>query len=149
MQGLGKSGHNLSSEVWWSASHPFKSSLTGMSCKQLADAYTSASGKPWTQPIGFTHALLEAVVDTLKRSEDPTDPEANAKSIGAIDLQSIVGRIKFNQDNVPPFARKNICRTPIVGGQWRLGDDGKFNIVIVDNQTAPEVPLGGKMEALA
>ena len=149
VQGLGKSGHNLSSEVWWSANHPFKSSLNGMSCRQLADAYTSASGKPWTQPIGFTHALLEAVVDTLKRSEDPTDPEANAKSIGAIDLQSIVGRIKFNQDNVPPFARKNICRTPIVGGQWRLGDDGKFNIVVVDNQTAPEVPLGGKMEALA
>lgn len=148
VQGLGQSGNNLSSEVWWSASHPFKSSLNGMSCRQLADAYSAASGKPWTQPIGFTHALLEAVVDTLKRSADPTDNEANAMAIGAIDLQSIVGRIKFNQDNVPPFARANICRTPIVGGQWRLGPDGKFAIVIVDNQTAPEVPLGGKMEAL-
>ncbi|GJE72235.1 ABC transporter substrate-binding protein [Methylorubrum podarium] len=149
VQGLGKAGHNLSSEVWWSASHPFKSSLTGQSCKQLADAYTQASGKPWTQPIGFTHALTEVAVDTLKRSEDPTDPEANARAVGATDLQTIVGRVKFGQDNVPPFARRNICRTPIVGGQWRLADDGTFNIVVVDNQTAPEVPLGGKMEALA
>ena len=149
VKALGKSGNNLSSEVWWSASHPFKSSLNGMSCKELAAAYTAASGRPWTQPIGFTHALLEAVVDTLKRSADPTDAEANAKALGAIDLQTIVGRLKFNQDNLPPFARKNICKTPLVGGQWRLGADGAFTIVVVDNQTAPEVPLGGKMEALA
>lgn len=149
VKNLGKSGHNLSSEVWWTASHPFKSSLNGMTCKQLADAYTAASGRPWTQPIGFTHALLEVVVDTLKRSQDPGDAAANATALAATDLPTIVGRIKFNQDNVPPFARKNVCRTPLVGGQWRLSGDDTFSIVVVDNQTAPEVPLGGKMEALA
>ena len=37
VEALGKDGHNLSSEVWWSPSHPFKSSLTGMSAKDLAD----------------------------------------------------------------------------------------------------------------
>src|SRR5499433_1611319 len=30
VEALGKDGHNLSSEVWWSPNHPFKSSLTGM-----------------------------------------------------------------------------------------------------------------------
>ena len=29
VEALGENGHNLSSEVWWSPSHPFKSSLTG------------------------------------------------------------------------------------------------------------------------
>ncbi len=29
-----------------------------------------------------------------------------------------------------------------------LGDNGKYTIIVVDNQTAPEVPLGGKMQAL-
>ena len=33
VEALGKAGHNLSSEVWWSPNHPFKSSLNGMSCK--------------------------------------------------------------------------------------------------------------------
>jgi branched-chain amino acid transport system substrate-binding protein len=31
VEALGDSGHNLSSEVWWSPSHPFKSSLNGLS----------------------------------------------------------------------------------------------------------------------
>ena len=29
VEALGRDGHNLSSEVWWSPSHPFKSSLNG------------------------------------------------------------------------------------------------------------------------
>lgn len=29
VEALGNAGHNLSSEVWWTPSHPFKSSLTG------------------------------------------------------------------------------------------------------------------------
>jgi branched-chain amino acid transport system substrate-binding protein len=109
----------------------------------------ASSGKPWTPPIGFTHGMLEGAIEALKRSEDPTNSEATAKAVASTDLQTIIGRIKFNQDNVPPFARKNVCRTSIAGGQWRLGADGKFNLVTVDNQTAPEVPLGGKMEPLA
>ena len=56
---LGDQGHNLSTEVWWSPSHPFASSLTGQSCEALAAAYTQATGQPWTQPIGFVHALFE------------------------------------------------------------------------------------------
>ena len=33
VEALGKNGNNLSSEVWWSPNHPFKSSLTGMSAR--------------------------------------------------------------------------------------------------------------------
>jgi branched-chain amino acid transport system substrate-binding protein len=35
-----------------------------------------------------------------------------------------------------------------VSGQWRRKDDGKFELVIVDNQNAPNIPVGGKMEAI-
>ncbi len=68
VEALGKNGNNLSSEVWWTPSHPFKSSLTGQSAKAIADAYEKSSGKQWTQPIGFVHALFEVAVDALKRS---------------------------------------------------------------------------------
>src|SRR5216683_824468 len=33
VEALGRDGNNLSSEVWWSPSHPFKSSLTGMTAQ--------------------------------------------------------------------------------------------------------------------
>ena len=50
--------------------------------------------------------------------------------------------------NLPPFAAKNVCKTQLVGGQWRRKADGTFDLVIVDNQTAPNIPTGGVMEAL-
>jgi branched-chain amino acid transport system substrate-binding protein len=149
LEALGKSGNNLSSEVWWSPWHPFKSSLTGISAGDLAKAFSQSTGKQWTQQIGFAHALFELAVDSLKRSSDSGDAKANVAAIASTNLDTIVGKIKFGGDGLPPFARKNIAKTPLVGGQWRLRDNGKYDIVIVDNQTAPVIPAGGKMEPIA
>ena len=80
VEALGKDGNNLSSEVWWSPSHPFKSSLTGMSARDLAAGYQAATKKQWTQPIGFVHALFEVAVDVLKRT-----PRARRQSHGQRD----------------------------------------------------------------
>lgn len=146
---LGESGHNLSSEVWWSANHPFTSSLTGQSCGELAAAFTEATGRPWTQPIGFVHSLFEMAADVIKRAEDPTDPEGVAETIASSDVNTIVGRVAWNGEGVPPFAAKNVCKTSLVGGQWRRKDDGTFELVVVDNKTAPNIPTQGVMEALS
>ncbi|MCD2173624.1 ABC transporter substrate-binding protein [Rhizobium sp. C4] len=147
VEALGKNGHNLSSEVWWSASHPFKSSLTGESSKDLAMGFTKATNRPWTQPIGFVHALFEVAADVMKRA-DPTDSKAVIAAIAATKLDTIVGKVAWDGANVPPFAAKNIAKTPLVGGQWRLKDGGGYDLVIVDNRTAPNIPTGGKMEAI-
>jgi len=148
VEALGKNGHNLSSEVWWSPSHPFKSSLTAQSSKDLADGFTAATNRPWTQPIGFIHALFEVAADVMKRA-DPTDSAAVISAISATNLETIVGKVAWDGANVPPFAAKNIAKTPLVGGQWRLKDGGGYDLVIVDNQTAPNIPTSGKMEAIA
>ncbi|UPJ46395.1 ABC transporter substrate-binding protein [Bradyrhizobium sp. 200] len=147
VEALGKDGRNLSSEVWWSPSHPFKSSLSGMSARDLAAAYESATKKQWTQPIGFAHALFEVAVDVLKRAPD-RDAKAIAATIAATNLDTVVGKVQWGGANLPPFAAKNVAKTPLVGGQWRL-KDGKYDIVITDNRTAPAIPVGGQMEAIA
>ncbi|HXL64186.1 MAG TPA: ABC transporter substrate-binding protein [Xanthobacteraceae bacterium] len=149
VEALGKNGNNLSSEVWWSPNHPFKSSLTGQSAKELAGAYEKSSGKQWTQPIGFVHALFELAVDVAKRSGGVGDNKGMVKAIAATNLNTVVGPIAWNGKNLPPFAAKNIAKTPLVGGQWRLRDGSKYDIVITDNKTAPEIPTGGKMEPIA
>jgi branched-chain amino acid transport system substrate-binding protein len=66
--------------VWWSPSHPFSSSLTDQSAQELADAYSEETGKQWTQPIGFAHALFEVAADVLTRSGDPN--VAKTKLVG-------------------------------------------------------------------
>jgi branched-chain amino acid transport system substrate-binding protein len=149
VEALGKSGHNLSSEVWWTPNHPFKSSLTGESSAQVAEGFTKATGRQWTQPIGFVHALFEIAVDVMKRAGAPDNADKVAAAIAATKLDTLVGPIAWDGANLPPFAAKNIAKTPLVGGQWRLKDSGGYDLVITDNKTAPNIPTGGKMEAIA
>lgn len=149
VEALGAAGHNLSSEVWWSPNHPFSSSLTGQSSAELAEAFTAETGRPWTQPIGFIHSLFEVAADAMGRTGDSDDPEDIAAAIAASDLGTIVGHVAFNGEGVPPFAAQNVCKTPLVGGQWRRQEGGGFDLVITDNQIAPDIPTGGVMEALA
>ncbi|GGE11401.1 amino acid/amide ABC transporter substrate-binding protein, HAAT family [Gemmobacter megaterium] len=146
---LGEAGHNLSSEVWWSPNHPFASSLTGQDARALAEDFTRETGRPWTQPIGFIHSLFEIAADVMGRVDAPEDADKVAAAIAATRLDTMVGRIAWDGAGVPPFAAQNVCKTPLVGGQWRRQADGGFDLVIVDNQTAPAIPAGGTMEALA
>jgi branched-chain amino acid transport system substrate-binding protein len=43
---------------------------------------------------------------------------------------------------------KNVSKTPLVAGQWQRRGD-KFELVIAENKTAPEIPVGGKLELLS
>ncbi len=146
---LGDLGHNLTCEVWWSPNHPYKSSLTGQSCADLAGEFQDYAKRQWTMPLGFVHALFEVALDAIKRASDPTDGDEMAELIGATKLDTAVGLIQWGRDNVPPFAQPNISKTPLVGGQWRRQDDGSFDLVIVENGLAPEIPLTGTLETLS
>jgi len=148
VEALGDAGHNLSSEVWWSPTHPFASSLTGQSAGDLATGYTAATGRQWTQPIGFVHALFEVAANVMGRVSDTGDADAVAEAIGATQMDTMVGPLAWNGAGLPPFAAKNVAKTPLVGGQWRLKDGGGYDLVIVDNQTAPMIPTGGTMEPI-
>ena len=140
---LGDRGNGLSTEIWWGPTHPYKSGLTGQSTRELCDAYTAATKRPWTQPLGFQHALLEVAVDVLKRAKNVKAPESILESIVATNYKSIVGPVNWTGKPV-----KNVTKTPLVAGQWRKGPKG-FELVIAENKTAPDVPLGGKLEPLS
>jgi branched-chain amino acid transport system substrate-binding protein len=144
LEALGDSGDRLSSEVWWSPSHPFSSSLTGQSAAELAAAYTAFSGRQWTAPIGMIHSLFEVAVDILKRS-GAGDAAAIRDAMASTNLNTVFGPVAWGAGPT-----KNVTKTPLVGGQWRLntGSGNKYDIVIVSNETYPSIPLGGEMEPL-
>ncbi|MGD9536205.1 MAG: ABC transporter substrate-binding protein [Alphaproteobacteria bacterium] len=144
IEALGDEGNNLSSEIWWSPNHPFASSLTGQSASALAAAYTEATGKQWTQPIGFVHSLFEVAVDIMKRAADVHDRAAVLDALTKTDANTVVGPVKWGSGPV-----KNVAKTPLVGGQWRLGGKFKYDLVITSNETAPEIPVGGDMQPIA
>jgi len=111
VEALGEAGNNLSSEVWWSPNHPFKSSLTGQSSGELAAAFEKAAGRQWTQPIGFIHSLLEVAYDVLKRATDPKDPQAVVASIVATNLETIAGPVRW--DGAIPGVRRFHTDDPV------------------------------------
>ncbi len=142
IESLGDRGDGLSSEVWWSPDHPFSSSLTNASAKELAGSYSSATKRPWTQPIGFKHALFEVVADVIKRAEDLDDPAAIIKSIASTNLDTIVGKVDWSNGPI-----NNVTKTPLVAGQWQL-EDGQYDLKIVANTAAPNIPLTGELKLL-
>ncbi len=143
VEALGPSGVGLSSEVWWTPNHPFKSSLDGRTAKELAAAFEQGTGKQWTQPLGFSHALLEVAADVLKRSK-AVDNASIRDALVATDLNTIVGPVKFGGKG--PF--KNVSKTPLVGGQWSKGAKYPFDLLVVSNTLAPEIPTQGKLQLL-
>lgn len=142
IESLGERGDGLSTEVWWSPNHPFASSLTGATAEELANGYVKASGRPWTQPIGFKHALFEVVADVIKRAEDLEDPAAIVEAIVATDLDTIVGPVNWANGPI-----NNVTKTPLVGGQWQREGDG-YDLKIVANSAAPAIPLTGDLKLL-
>lgn len=142
VESLGSRGDGLTSEVWWTPSHPFNSSLTGESAKALADGYTASQGRPWTQPIGFKHALFEVVSDVIARAEDLEDPQAIVSAIQSTALSTIVGDVDWANGPVP-----NVTKTPLVAGQWQRSGE-QFDLVVTNNSQAPSIPLGGELALL-
>ena len=142
IEALGDRGDGLTTEIWWSPNHPFSSSLTGQSAKELADGYTAATGKPWTQPLGFNHALFEVAADVIKRAADISDPASILDAITKTDINSMVGPVNWKAGPV-----KNVQKTPLVGGQWQK-KDGKFELVITTNVQHPNIPVGGELKLL-
>lgn len=139
VEALGDLGDGVSTEIWWSPGHPYASGLTGESSADLAGGYMAATGKQWIQPMGFKHALLEVAVDVLKRTKDIDDPA----SIVATDYASIVGRVSWANGPV-----KNAATTPVVGGQWTKGTEHPFELMISENQYAPEITVQAPFRAL-
>jgi len=143
VEAMGPLGNGMTSEVWWTPAFPFKSSITGQTGQEIAAIWETEQKREWTQPLGYSHALLEVAIDVLKRSSNPLDREANRDALVATDLTTVVGRINFSGK-----PHKNICTTPIFGGQWVKGEKWPYDLKIVDNTVNKLFPPEQKIVAL-
>jgi branched-chain amino acid transport system substrate-binding protein len=143
IEALGDLGDGLSTEVWWSPSHPFNSSLTKQSARQLAEAYETGTKKQWTQPVGFAHALFEVAANALLHAKSASAADVR-DAVAATNLATVVGPVKFGGQG--PF--KNVSKTPLVLGQWGKGTKYKYELTIVNDQVVPSIPTGGTLRLI-
>ena len=139
MDAVGDIANGLCLEVWWEKSWPFTSSLTGLTCQGIVDAWEATETGPYTPALGLTGGGgFDVVTDVVKRTANLDDPASYVEAIKATDLQTILGPIKFDA----PFA--NCALTPLVGGQW-IGKVGSWERLVVDNSQYPEIAKTGEV----
>lgn len=145
MEALGKSADGMTTDVFWTPSYPYKSSLTGIGARDLANQWQNESGKQWLQPLGYIHALWEVGFAALKQSTDPLDADAVRTSIANLDIETMAGRVNFKGTT-----KKSIADMPMAAGQWRFDEAAKFpfDLDIVYNALAPEIPVTAKLRLL-
>jgi branched-chain amino acid transport system substrate-binding protein len=143
MEALGEIGDGLSQELVWTPTAPFKSSLTGVTAAELAAGYEQALNREWNGAVGFVHSLFELAADVIKRAKNPTDKAMLRDAIVSTDLHTIIGHVSWTGKPV-----KNVSRTPLVGGQWVRGDKYRYELIVVANTLAPEIPIARKPIAI-
>ncbi|NLV71003.1 MAG: ABC transporter substrate-binding protein [Actinobacteria bacterium] len=159
VQSVGEIGNGLTTEVWWTPTHPFTSPLTGETCQQFADEFTKRNnGAQWTQPL-LHFLVFEWAVDVLQRTTDVDDKNAIIEATKATKMETIGGHIDFTEPVPagPPFQvgpchiHPNVYKTPQVGGQWRTGTDYPYELVVVTDAAAKGVgiPVADKVQPLA
>jgi len=95
IEALGSLGDKLVVSAYWHRDFPYKSSLTGVGARALADGYEASSGKQWNQQLGASLSLLDAGFTTLKESGDPKSKAAVAKALSKLNTETSVGKVDF------------------------------------------------------
>ncbi len=143
---LGPRGDGMSTEVWWTPKFPYKSSITGQTARELATDWENSTGKQWTQPIGYSHAVWEVALAALGSAADPKDKESVKQAIANLSVDTVVGPVRFKDTPI-----KNVAVTSMAGGQWRKTKNGRFpfELLIVYNATAPQIPVEAELKLLS
>ncbi len=143
VEALGDDGAGMSTELWWSPFHPYRSSLTSQSARALGTAYEKTTKKQWTQPVGFGHGLFEVAVDVLRRTRDIDDNDSIVAAIKATNLNTIVGRVSWKSGPV-----LNVTKTKLAGAQWRKGKKHKYELIVVSNKRVPGLKRQGRLKPI-
>ena len=147
---IGDAADGLTVEYMWGSHWPFKSSLTGETCQQLADDYENRTGNQWTALIG-AYDRMEWLVDALKRTDDIESKDKLLAAIASTKLDTMLGPIDFTAPIKMGTLRpvENVCMPPVGGGQWVTGADHPFEIVQVGNVWSQQCQIQAKVKEMA
>ena len=143
VEALGDLADGIGTQVWWDPTYPYVSDLTGITCAELNEAYEKDNGgRVMPQPAAYAYAGLEMAVQSLAKA-GTTEREALRDAIGQLDIQTVVGNIKYDQQMK---GLKYAC-TVLCGGQWQRDENGQLALRIVDNSLYPDIELTGTYQS--
>ena len=144
VKALGPLVNNVATDAWWAPNMPWTSSLTGETCKQIADAFTAATGEPWVQSLS-NYSLFEVAYAAMTAVNDPHNKAEVAAAMFNVSITGLAGKLDWTSSKNPA---PGVVDTPALGVQWKADSSNKygFSMAVVDNTLMPEVPLTGQLE---
>lgn len=137
MKALGPHGIDILSVNFWSPAYPGKSKFGGYTGKELVDKYEAQNaGKQYSPPLAYTDASYDVLFDALQRA-GTTDRAKLLEAIKKTDLETVVGKVKFND--------KHYSVQPLGGAQWTRDSSGKLVKQNVYNKVYPDVKKEAEM----
>jgi len=132
---------NIATDCWWSPYHPYTSTLTGQTAKQLADGFEQKTGQQWLSSLGSVHSLFEIAHEAMTNVDNPKDKVAVAGKLKTLSYTGISGPLDWTKGPMPGIA----IQQP-VGVQWRKGAKYPYSMVVVDNSLNKDVPTNGDLQ---
>ncbi len=153
LDAIGPIAYNATVEGVWEPSWPYKDSITGMTCQQLADKFMADTGEQWTAPIA-QYAKYEWAVDVLKRVKNIDDKEDIIAQVRTTKLATCLGPIDFTAPiDMTDLAKsqhpvENVYKCPTGGAQWIKGQKFPFEPIMVSNANHPDLPVVAKVQLM-
>ena len=142
---MGSKVYNVATSLWWVPTLPWHSSLSGETCPELADAYTSAGlGQPNANISNYT--LFEIAYAALSAVDNPHDKAALMAALRQVKLpEAVAGPIDYTSTNTKTNPAPGVAITPPVGVQWQKGKTYPLESVVVDNTLQPNAKITGDL----
>lgn len=131
---LDSDGANLMTEIHWDRTFPFQSVLTGQTCEEIAVAWEESHDSQYPQTcLGYDYTCLE-VIHTALTEAQTLDSAALRDAIRGVQLNSVYGEVKFNENNA--------MIVPCITIQWVTDESGKYDYVarVVGADHYPIIP---------
>lgn len=114
MAAIGAPANGVAGVDFWSGAFPGRARFGGYDAATLIRTYEAGNpGKYYSPLLGLDDAALDIVFDALRRSAS-TAPGALIQALKATDIDTVAGRIVFNESNYAVI--------PLGTGEWRLDE---------------------------
>jgi branched-chain amino acid transport system substrate-binding protein len=153
LDAIGSIAYNCTVEGVWQAGWPYKDSISGKTCQELADDYMAFTNEQWTAPIG-QYAKFEWAVDVFKRVKNVDDKEDIIAQVKTTKLDTCMGLIDFTAPVDMADLMKsqhpveNVYKCAVGGAQWVKGTKFPFEPVMVGNVNHADLPVTAKVQPM-
>ena len=138
LQAMGAGARNMTAESLWQPDRPFRDSITGMTCRTLAEDYMNKTGDQWTSALA-QYSGFEWAYDIFERVENPGSRTEFIEQTRKTSLETCLGPIDLIVPVDTSDAAKsrrpadNVYKAPVGGVQWVAGDTFEFEPRLVTN----------------